>query len=103
MGIGIKLQELMKERDTNANELSSKTGIPVQTIYSLIKRDASKLEIDSLIKISHALGVNAEYFCSDELKDQPQTIAAHFDGDEYTEEEINKINEFAKFVKSQRK
>lgn len=31
------------------------------------------------------------------------TIAAHFDGDEYTEEELDKIKEFAAFVKSNRK
>lgn len=34
---------------------------------------------------------------------QPQTIAAHFSGDEYTEEELNKIKEFAAFVKACRK
>ena len=31
------------------------------------------------------------------------TIAAHFDGNEYTEEELDKIKEFAAFVKSTRK
>lgn len=35
--------------------------------------------------------------------DTPTTIAAHFDGDEYTEEELDKIKEFAAFVKSNRK
>ena len=38
-----------------------------------------------------------------DVNEQPSTIAAHFDGDEYTEEEIDKIKEFAEFVKSQRK
>ena len=38
--------------------------------------------------------------------DEPEkiiTMAAHFDGDEYTEEELNKIKEFAAFVKANRK
>lgn len=35
--------------------------------------------------------------------DQPTTIAAHFDSDEYTEAELDKIKEFAAFVKSNRK
>ncbi len=35
--------------------------------------------------------------------DAPQTIAAHFDGDEYTEEELEKIREFAAFVKASRR
>lgn len=32
-----------------------------------------------------------------------ESIAAHFDGDEYTEEELNKMKEFATFVISSRK
>lgn len=102
MGIGSKLTQIMKEQNTNANELAAKAGIPAQTVYSLIRRDASKVDIDTLIKIAHALGVTAEYFCSEEI-DEPQTIAAHFDGNEYTEEELSKIKEFAEFVKSSRK
>ena len=31
------------------------------------------------------------------------TIAAHFDSDEFTEEELEQIKKFAEFVKSQRK
>ena len=33
----------------------------------------------------------------------PTTIAAHFDGDEYTEDELKRIKEFAEFIKSSRK
>lgn len=33
----------------------------------------------------------------------PTTIAAHFDGDEYTEEELDEIRQFAEFVKNKRK
>lgn len=33
----------------------------------------------------------------------PNTLAAHFDGSEYTEEELEEIKKFAEFVKSKRK
>lgn len=33
----------------------------------------------------------------------PSTIAAHFDGDEYTEDELDEIRQFAEFVKNKRK
>ena len=102
MGIGSKLTQLMKEQNTNANELAAKEGVPAQTVYSLIRRDASKVDIDTLIKIARALGVTAEYFANEESS-KPTTLAAHFDGDEYTEEELDKIKEFAEFVKSSRK
>lgn len=35
--------------------------------------------------------------------DAPSTIAAHFDGRDYTEEELDEIAKFAEFVKSKRK
>ena len=103
MGIANKLIKLMKEQNTNANELASKAGVPPTTIYSLIRRDSNRVDIDSLIKIARALGVTADYFCSEEIESKPQTIAAHFDGDEYTPEELDEIRAFAEFVKSKRK
>lgn len=99
MGIGSKLTKLMKEQDTNANELASKAGVPPTTIYSLIRRDSNRVDIDSLIKIARALGVTAEYFCNEES--QPRTRAAHFDGTEYTEEQLDRIEAFAKFIKQE--
>ena len=67
MGIGIKLDQLMKERGTNANELANKVGVAPTTIYSMIKRDSKKADIEVLIKISRELGVEPEYFCDDSV------------------------------------
>ncbi len=39
----------------------------------------------------------------EKMADSPITITAHFDGDEFTEEELEQIKKFAEFVKSQRK
>lgn len=63
MGIGKKLDELMKKHGTNANELAQKIGVAPTTIYSMIKRDSKKADIEVLIKISEELGVEPEYFC----------------------------------------
>lgn len=37
------------------------------------------------------------------IDNKPSTIAAHFDGDEYTEDELDEIRQFAEFVKNKRK
>lgn len=77
---------------------------------------------DKLKLLSEYLGVSEAYLmgwiASDEeiddvfynsMKEEPEakrsntTIAAHFDGDEYTEEELDEIRQFAEFVKSKRK
>ena len=40
---------------------------------------------------------------STEDTDKLTTLAAHFDGKEYTEDELNEIRQFAEFVKNKRK
>lgn len=72
MGIGIKLDRLMKEQGTNANELAQKIGVSPQTIYSMIKRDSKKADIEVLIRISKELGVEPEFFCDDSVTTPPQ-------------------------------
>lgn len=67
MGIGKKLDQLMRERGTNANELANKVGVAPTTIYSMIKRDSKKADIEVLIKISRELDVEPEYFCDDSI------------------------------------
>jgi len=67
MGIGLKLDSLMKQRGTNANELAQKLGIAPTTIYSMIKRDSKKADIEVLIRLSRELGVEPEYFCDNSI------------------------------------
>lgn len=71
MGIGAKLDTLLKEQNSNANELAQKIGVSPQTIYSMIKRDSKKADIEVLIKISKELGVEPEYFCDDSIDIKP--------------------------------
>ena len=71
MGIGYKLDKLMRERGTNANELAQKIGVAPTTIYSMVRRDSKKADIEVLIKIARELGVEAEYFCDDSAPTEP--------------------------------
>lgn len=47
--------------------------------------------------------VSADYLMGIEEKIQIDTIAAHHDGDEWTEEELEEIEKFKEFVRSKRK
>lgn len=100
MGIGSKLSELIEMNNTNPSELAKRVGVSPQTIYSIIKRDSKKADIEVLIKIADIFGVKVEYFVDDS---KPTTLAAHFDGTEYTEDELDEIRQFAAFVKNKRK
>lgn len=62
MGIGATLQHLIDLRGTNVNAVSVATGVNPQTLYSIIKRDSTKVNIDDLYKIAAHLGVDLNFF-----------------------------------------
>lgn len=95
MGIGSKLSELMSANDTNANELAKKIGVSPQTIYSIVKRDSKKADIDVLIRIAKNFGVTVEYFV-DDINSTAE--AAHKDGENFTPDELQKIEEYKKLL-----
>lgn len=101
MGIGSKLSKLIEANNTNPNELARKVGVSPQTIYSIIKRDSKKADIEVLLRIAEIFGVTVEYFVEEDSK--PVTLAAHFDGSEYAESELEEIKNFAEYVKTKRK
>ena len=62
MGIGKILSDLLIEKQTNAKAVAEQAGVTPSTIYSIIKRDNSKVDIDTLIKICKVLDVSIERF-----------------------------------------
>lgn len=60
--IGATLKRILIERGTNVNELSRATGVPAQTLYSVIRRDSMKIDFDVLLQICGALEVPVEVF-----------------------------------------
>ena len=88
MGIGTRLEELIKLKETNANELAMKIDVAPSTIYSMIKRDSNRVDIDIIIKIAHALGMTADEFLSEE-----------FSPDQFTIEERTFIEKYRKLDK----
>lgn len=62
MSIGKKLEEAMKLRGTNANELASKVGVLPGILYNIVRRDNKKVDLALLAKLSELLDVPLEYF-----------------------------------------
>lgn len=60
--IGTTLKRFLQERGMNVNELSRRTEISPQTLYSIIKRDSMKIDFDMLLKICEGLDVPVEVF-----------------------------------------
>lgn len=98
------LRKLMEEKNMKVADIVRISGLPYSTVKAILERGAEKAGYVNVCKICNALGISA-----DELEKmvvdqdyQPTTLAAHFDGDEYTEEELNEIKQFAEFVKGKR-
>ena len=62
MGIGKDLNELLEQKNIRVADLSRLANIPASTIYSILRRDNLKIEIDVLFKLCDVLNVAPEYF-----------------------------------------
>lgn len=117
-----RLKELLIKNNMTYRQLGDKLNIKPSAI-SMWNSGRSLPRIEVIEKIAEYFNVSPAYLMgwdpmSDEaigevfynsMKDEPKmkrpnsTIAAHFNGDEYTEEELEEIKQFAEFVKSKRK
>lgn len=73
MAIGTKLDELLKLRGSNPNKLSKATNVSAATIYSIIRRNNTKVDLEDLQAICDELGVGLDYFV-EKKNSNPDTI-----------------------------
>lgn len=94
------LRTARERKGFSQKEVAENIGVAKST-YSLYESGNREPNVQTIKKIADILNVSADELLG--IEDEPLTIAAHFDGDDYTEEELDEIRRFAKFVKSQRK
>jgi transcriptional regulator with XRE-family HTH domain len=101
------LKGLIKGTGLSLRSFSEKAGLPYTTVRSILERGIENSSIDKVMKICHALGITIDELLE---MDKPrsedevtiETIAAHNDGPPLTDEEQEKLREYAIFLKSQR-
>ena len=100
------LKLLRNERQLSQQELADALGISKSSI-NMYERGERQPNFEVLETIADYFNVDIDYLLGRTSKTtkviNPITLAAHFDGNEYTEDELNRIKEFAAFVKSSRK
>ena len=108
--ISEKMQDIMsrmkkrrEELNMSYQTLSDRVGISKSTLQRYETGYIKNMPVDKLEDIADALQVSPAYLMgwTDEVIEQPTTLAAHFDGDEYTEEQLNRIKAFAAFIKTE--
>ena len=100
------LAELIDRRGSR-RAFAEEIGIPPTTLQSMLTRGVGRASIDNVIKVCRALGITVEQLeeMANRLDkgDDIQTIAAHHEGEEWTEEELAEIERFKEFVRMRRK
>lgn len=92
------LRYAREQKGLSQKDVAEKIGVAKST-YSLYESGNREPNVQTIKKISDVLNVSADDLLG--INSEPTTIAAHFDGDEYTEEQLNRIREFAKFIKQE--
>lgn len=90
------------ELKMSQDSLAELTGYKDRSSIAKIEKGDVDLSESKIREFAKALKVTPQELMGWD-DDSPHTIAAHFDGSEFTEEELEKIKEFAAFVKSSRK
>lgn len=89
-----------KKNKITQKELADQLGVKHNAISSW-ENGVNSIDIDTLFRVCQIFGITVNDMY--DIKQQPTTLAAHFDGEEYTEDELDEIRQFAEFVKNKRK
>lgn len=77
MGIGSILSELIDKKGANVNRVAQEASISPQTLYSMIRRDSMKVDIEVLIRVCRVLDVPVEYVYN-KYKGEETTVPPSF-------------------------
>lgn len=94
------LRKLMEDKNMKVADIVRISGLPYSTVKAILERGAEKAGYINVCKICKALGISAdelEQMVIDESY-QPTTIAAHKDGENFTPDELVKIEEYKKLL-----
>ncbi|ENY93453.1 hypothetical protein HMPREF1093_03529 [Hungatella hathewayi 12489931] len=104
MNIGERIRTFREKSEMTQTELAQKIGSTKQTVYKYENGVVTNIPYDKLILLAKALETTPAVLMGWETPPEgPQTLAAHFEGDDFTEEELQDIMAYAEFVKSRRK
>jgi predicted transcriptional regulator len=98
------IEKLIVEKYPNVKAFAETIQIPYTTLKSMLSRGIGNASVDNVIKVCKGLGITTDQLVEMANNDGDiQTIAAHHDEEEWTEEELEEIRRFKEFVRAKRK
>ena len=93
------LRAARERKNITQKDVADNIGVAKST-YSLYESGNREPNVQTIKKLADLLNVSADDLLG--LNQEPTTIAAHFDGDDFTEDELEDIRAYADFVKNRR-
>ena len=100
MTVSDRIRAQMQLRNLSYGELAAATGLAKSAVHRYATGQTDKVPTEALEKLARALGVTPAYLTG--WDERPHTLAAHFEGEEFSEAELQEIEDFVRFVKSKR-
>lgn len=95
-----RVRNLCEQRKMSINDLEKALGYSRNTLYRLKTQNPGA---DKLEQIADYFNVSTDYVLGRTDDTEIETIAAHHDGNDWTEEELDEIERFKEFVRMKRK
>ncbi len=98
------IKMLREEKGLSQDELAKLCGYTSRSSIAKIEKGEVDLQNSKILLFANALGTTPGKLMglTDFDTKEPTTIAAHFDGDDFTEDELEDIRAYADFVKNRR-
>lgn len=97
-----RLRFLRQKKGITQKEIADSLGI-ANSSYSLYEKGAREPNLEMLEKIANFFNVDMDFLLGRDISNDIDTLAAHFEGQEFTDEELEEIMNFVEFVKNKRK
>lgn len=101
MGIGENLKIIREKYDLTQQDLADIAGVSDKAV-STWEKGTKTPRMGSIEKIADHFGIKKSQLIEDGGLDRIDTIAAHHDGEDWSEEELREIEEFKKYIRSKR-
>lgn len=102
MILGKRLKELRTLKKLTQTDVANVLGVERST-YGKYETGDSSPDYEKLIQLAEFFDVSVDYLLGKtDIPTPIETIAAHHDGEEWTEEELEEIERFKEFVRMKR-
>ena len=96
------LLRYMKDKGYNTTKLAEVSGLSVSAVNKIVYGVTTNPTIDNLQAIAKALGCTLDDLINDDRIEEPKTLAAHADEEDWSPEEQEDLDKFKAYLRSKR-